>query len=100
MERPDLLRLLRLAVQEHLSPDLARGVLEALAADAGADAAVLLNASGDPPVAWPADLELHETPARPQWQPLDLGRDDTRWAVFLRGERPPREEIALASAVV
>ncbi len=100
MGETDLLRLMRHAIREHLSPELPLAILETLAADAGAEAAVLVNAAGDPPVVWPPELQLREDPARPLWEPVDLGRDDTQWAVFLRGGRPPRAELAAGAAVV
>jgi len=99
MGERELLRLMRHALKEHLSPELPTEVLKALAVDTGAEAAVLLGAGGDPPIVWPVDHSLEGTDMAPPWRPVDLGRDDARWTVFLYGGRTPGTELAAVVAM-
>lgn len=99
MGERELLRLMRHALREHLSPELPAEILEALAVDTRAEAAVLLSAGDDPPVVWPADCNLEGTALGPPWRPVDLGRDDARWTVFLHGGRPPSTELTAVVAM-
>jgi len=99
MAKGEVLRLMRHALKEHLSPGLPTEILEALAVETDAEAAALLGTGGDPAAVWPAGYHLEGTAFGPGWQPVDLGQDDARWSIFLRGGRAPGAELAAVVAM-